>query len=97
MLHLLSSLPLQAAVIERIGAGDDIVLVDAAVCAVLLGHNGNELLQRLLTASCRVYALQEMLVVYGIDRARMLAGVEPVDYLGFVDLTVKNPVIHSWC
>ncbi|MCQ8116351.1 sulfurtransferase complex subunit TusB [Methylomonas rosea] len=97
MLHLLSQLPLQAAVIERIGNGDDVVLMDGAVCAALAGHSGNALLRQLLSQSCRVYALQEMLLVHGIDQQRVLAGVESVDYAGLVELTVKNPVIHSWC
>ncbi|OAI08574.1 DsrH/TusB family sulfur relay protein [Methylomonas methanica] len=97
MLHLLSQLPLQAAVIERIGNGDDVVLMDGAVCASLAGHSGNALLRQLLSQSCRIYALQEMLLVHGIDQRHVLAGVESVDYAGLVELTVRNPVIHSWC
>ncbi|AMK76196.1 MULTISPECIES: sulfurtransferase complex subunit TusB [Methylomonas] len=97
MLHLLSQLPLQAAVIERIGSGDDVVLMDGAVCAALAGHSGNDLLRQLLTQSCKVYALQEMLLVHGVELQRLLAGVESVDYTGLVELTVRNPVIHSWC
>lgn len=97
MLHLLSLLPLQAAVIERIGGGDDVVLMDGAVCAALAGHQDNVLLQQLLAEACRVFALREMLQVHGIEPSRLLPGVEPVDYAGLVGLTVKNPVIHSWC
>ncbi len=97
MLHLLSLSPLQAAVIERIGHGDDVALVDSAVCAALAGHQDNQLLQQLLANACRVYALQEMLLAHGIESQRLLVGVEPIDYAGLVELTVKNPVIHSWC
>lgn len=97
MLHLLSQMPLQAALIERIGSGDEVVLMDGAVCAALTGHNGNALLRQLLSQSCRVYALQEMLLVHGVEQQRLLADVEPVDYAGLVELTVRNPVIHSWC
>lgn len=97
MLHLLSQLPLSAAVIERIGNGDDVVLMDGAVCAALAGHNGNDLLRQLLSQSCRVYALQEMLLVHGVAPQLLLSGVESVDYAGLVELTVRNPVIHSWC
>jgi tRNA 2-thiouridine synthesizing protein B len=97
MLHLLSQLPLQAELIERIGSGDDVVLMSGAVCAALNEHRDNRLLGQLLAQSCRVYALQEMLLVHGVEPQRLLLGVEPVDYAGLVDLTVKNPVIHSWC
>lgn len=97
MLHLLSRLPLQAAVIERIGSGDDVVLVDGAVCSVLNGHQDNLLLRQVLAEGCRVYALREMSLVHGIESPCWLTGVEAVDYAGLVELTVKNPVIHSWC
>jgi tRNA 2-thiouridine synthesizing protein B len=97
MLHLLSQLPLQTAVIERIGSGDDVVLMDGAVCAALAGHSGNALLRQLLSQSCRIYALQEMLLVHGVEPLLLLSGVESVDYAGLVELTVQNPVIHSWC
>ncbi|WKJ89949.1 DsrH/TusB family sulfur metabolism protein [Methylomonas montana] len=97
MLHLLSRSPLLAAVIERIGGGDDVVLVDGAVCSALNGHQDNLLLRQLLAEGCRVYALREMLLVHGLEPQRWLAGVEAVDYAGLVELTVKNPVIHSWC
>ncbi|OAI04304.1 hypothetical protein A1353_13665 [Methylomonas methanica] len=97
MLHLLSQLPLQAAVIERIGSGDDVVLMDGAVCAARAGHSANDLLRQLLSQSCRIYALQEMLLVHGVEPLLLLSGVESVDYAGLVELTVQNPVIHSWC
>lgn len=97
MLHLLSQLPLQTAVIERIGSGDDVVLMDGAVCAALAGHSGNALLRQLLSQSCRIYALQEMLLVHGVEPLLLLSGVESLDYAGLVELTVQNPVIHSWC
>ena len=97
MLHLLSQLPLQAPIIERIGCGDDVVLMDGAVCAALAGHSGNVLLRQLLSQSCRVYALHEMLLVHGVTPQLLLSGVESIDYAGLVELTVRNPVIHSWC
>lgn len=96
MLHLLSQLPLQAAIIERIGSGDDVVLMDGAVCAARAGHCANDLLRQLLKQSCRVYALQEMLLVHGVEPQCLLSGLESVDYAGLVKLTVRNPVIHTW-
>ena len=97
MLHLLSQSPLPAAIIERIGSGDDVVLLDSAACSVLVGHQGNLLLGRLIAAGCRVFVLQEMSQVYGIEPERIMADVKPVDYTGLVELTVRHPVIHSWC
>lgn len=97
MLHLLSQSPLPAAIIERIGSGDDVVLLDSAVCSALVGHQSNFLLGRLIAAGCRVFVLEELSQVYGIQPERVMADVKPVDYAGLVELTVQHPVIHSWC
>jgi tRNA 2-thiouridine synthesizing protein B len=43
-----------------------------------------------------LYALTEALQVNGIEPERIIAGVELIDYAGWVALTVKNPVIHTW-
>ncbi|WP_445371651.1 sulfurtransferase complex subunit TusB [Methylomonas sp. HW2-6] len=97
MLHLLSQLPLQAEVFARMAPGDDIVLLDATVCGALRGHQDNRLLQQVMARACQVYAMRDMVEAYGLQAGRLLPGVEPIDYAGLVELTVKHPVIHSWC
>lgn len=97
MLHLISQSVLHQAVVERLAAGDDVVLMQGPVWSALKGHAGNTRLLQLFAQDCRVYVLQELLTVNGIEISRLLAGVNVIDYSGLVALTVKNPVIHSWC
>ncbi len=97
MLHLLSLAVLQQEVIERIGAGDDVVLQQDMVWAVLQDHADNAKLLQLLANGCQVHVLQDMLAVHGIKNSAVLTGVEVIDYPGLVELTVKNPVILTWC
>jgi len=96
MLHLVSQ-ALQQAIVERIAAGDDVVLQQVSVWAALNGHADNAKLLQLFALPSQVYVLREMLEVNGIETSRLLAGVKVIDYPGLVDLTVKNPVIHTWC
>ncbi|MGZ5000302.1 MAG: DsrH/TusB family sulfur relay protein [Methylomonas sp.] len=97
MLHLISQSPLQQAIVDRIAGGDDVVLQQGVVWAALRGHADNAKLLQLLGQSCQVYVLSKILEVNGIDVAQVLNGVNIIDYPGLVELTVKNPVIHTWC
>ena len=97
MLHLLSLAVLPQEIIERIGAGDDVVLQQNMVWTVLQDHADNAKLLQLLTNGSQVYVLQDMLAVQGIENSAVLTGVKIIDYPGLVELTVKNPVIHTWC
>ena len=97
MLHLIAESSLPRAVVERIAAGDDVVLQAGAVWAAFLGHQDNSKLAQLLAGGCKVHALQDSLSMNGIDDRQLLPGVERIDYPALVELTVKNPVIHTWC
>ena len=97
MLHLVSLPAFQQEVIERIAAGDDVLLHQGAVWTAMSGHADNRKLLQLLARDCRIYVLQEMLVVNGIQSNQVLAGINVVNYSGWVELTVKNPVIQTWC
>lgn len=96
MLHLLAQ-PLQQEIVERIVAGDDVVLQQGAVWAVLAGHRDNRLVSQLLALPASVHVLHDLLEVNGIDASQVLHGVGVIDYPGLVELTVNNPVIHTWC
>lgn len=97
MLHLISQLGLPQAVVERVAAGDDVLLQQSNVWSAVTGHDDNHKLQYLLSLPCRVYVLQELLAVNGILPQQLLTGVQVTDYPGFVALTVDNPAICSWC
>ncbi len=97
MLHLVSQAPLQQEIVERIVVGDDVVLQQGTVWAALNGHVDNAKLLQLLALPAQVYVLRELLEINGIESMRILGGVNVIDYSGLVELTVKNPVIHTWC
>lgn len=97
MLHLISESSLSQAVVERIAAGDDVVLQSGGVWAAFSGHQDNVRVEQLLTRGCKVFALQDVLSMNGIGDQQLMPGVESIDYPELVALTVKNPVIHTWC
>lgn len=97
MLHLVAESALSSALVERMANGDDAVLLAGAVWAAFAGHRDNAKLETLLSKGCRIYALNDVLVMDGIGHRQLLAGVVPIDYAQLVELTVKNPVIHTWC
>ena len=76
---------------------DDVILQAGAVWAAFKGHSNNQFVSQLLDRNCAVYALQDALSISGIAEHQLLEGVKIIDYSAFVELTVKNSVIHTWC
>ena len=97
MLHLIAESALSQAVVGRIAAGDDVVLQAGAVWAAFAGHGDNSKLLELIGRGCHVYAMSDILSVSGIADEQLLEGVQAIDYPAFVELTVKNRVIQTWC
>lgn len=97
MLHLIADSFLSQALVERIASDDGVVLQAGSAWAAYTGHQDNMQLNRLLSQGCGVYVLQDVLAMLGIDRQKLLPGVQTIDYPGLVALTVKHPVIHTWC
>ncbi|NJA05694.1 sulfurtransferase TusB [Methylococcaceae bacterium WWC4] len=96
MLHIVASSPVRPEWLERIGSGDDVVLLDAAALSARAGHRDNPLLQSVLDRECGVFVLREYAEACGLAPDAAMAGVAWTDYAGLVDLTVKNPVAHTW-
>ena len=96
MLHIVSKSPIENAILERIDTGDAVLFIENAVLGLLkqgqLGENLTQLIKK-----ARLYALAQDLEVRGICHDRLTPGIEVIDYSGFVELTVENAVIHSWC
>lgn len=97
MLHLIAEAGLSQAVVDRIAAGDDVILQAGAVWAAFMGHQDNPRLVELIQRGCAVYALQDVVSMSGIADRQLIEGVKVIDYSAFVELTVKNSVIHTWC
>jgi tRNA 2-thiouridine synthesizing protein B len=97
MLHLVADEALKQSVVERVSERDDVLLLGGAVWATYSGHSDNAQISRLLQRACCVYVLSDMLAANGIAADKLMQGVRVIDYSAFVDLTVDNTRIHTWC
>jgi len=97
MLHLISIAGLPQNFLDRMAAGDDVMLLQAAVWSAMTGHQDNAKIMRLLSRPSQVYVLQEWLTVNGIEKHLVFPEVRIINYAGLVELTVKNPVNYTWC
>ena len=97
MLHLIADSSLSEALVARIANLDDVVLQAGSAWSAYAGHEGNAQLYQLLSQGCGVYVLKDVCAMQGIELQKLLPGVKAIDYPGLVELTVKHPVIHTWC
>jgi tRNA 2-thiouridine synthesizing protein B len=95
VLHLISQSPIETAIFERIDSGDDVVFLENAVLHILLHSRINARLTQLLSAN-HICVLSNDIAVRGIAPDELIKGVEIIDYVGLVELTVNNRVIQSW-
>lgn len=96
MLHILASAALNQILVERITAGSAVLLQQSSVWALLPGHQDHVCLQALLNKSCQVYVLHDDLKLNGLADLALPKEVKPIDYSGWVALTVEHEVIQTW-
>lgn len=96
MLHIVAASPIRPEWLERVGSGDDVVLLDAAVWSARAGHRDGPLLQRVLERGCGVFVLTEYAEACGFAPDVAMTGVTWTDYAGLVDLAINHPVAHTW-
>lgn len=98
MLHIINKSPLTNGSLDsclRVSqSGGDILLIEDAVYAATSG-NAFEGKMREAMGRFKIYVLQPDLEARGLAD-RLIAGVSPVDYGGFVDLTTTNKNCQSW-
>ena len=97
MLHIINKSPLTNGALDsclRVAPSGDILLIEDAVYAVTSG-NACEGKIRDAMGRFKVYVLQPDLEARGLAD-RLIAGISPVDYGGFVDLTATNKNCQSW-
>ena len=95
MLHLIAQSPIDCAIFQRLGAGDDLLFLDKAVLNLLQKGQLNKTLTALLVQH-QIYALANDLEVRGIIPEELLKGIIVIDYAYFVELSVKNSLIQTW-
>ena len=97
MLHIVNKSPLASTSLENcldVAVSGELLLIEDAVYAATAG---NAFEPRLREAMGRfsVFVLQPDLDSRGM-RDKLVAGVTPVDYGGFVDLAVNSNTCQSW-
>jgi tRNA 2-thiouridine synthesizing protein B len=97
MLHIINKSPLTNGSLEsclNTATGGDIILIEDAVYAATRGTSVEAKL-RAAVGKFKVYVLMPDLEARGLGD-RLIDGVSPVDYGGFVDLTSNNKTCQSW-
>ena len=98
MLHIVNKSPLSSRNLESClrfaQPGDALLLMEDGVYAATTGSSV-EAGMREACASLQVHALQPDIDARGMG-ARVLDGVQLVDYGGFVDLATRHNNAHTW-
>ncbi len=98
MLHIVNKSPFQTSSLDsclRLAhPGSALLLIEDGVYAATTGSAAQER----ISAACvhlKVYALQPDMDARGVT-AKLLDGVTPIDYAGFVDLAAEHHCSQSW-
>ena len=99
MLHIVNKSPFEKNAFEsclnHAMAGDSIIMIEDATVGAITNSSFSDKLEQALKDK-KVFALGGDLSARGIDASRIIKGIEIVDYLGFVDLTIDNEITQSW-
>jgi tRNA 2-thiouridine synthesizing protein B len=95
MLHLVFQSPIEPALLERLGAGDDVLFLENSLLQTLANSSLDSCLSARLTEQ-QFYVLADDLTARGISVEELISGITAIDFAGFVDLSIKNAVITSW-
>ncbi len=97
MLHIINKSPLTSTTLDsclNTATGGDILLIEDAVYAATRG-NAAEARLKVAMGKFKVHVLMPDLEARGLGD-RVIDGVSPVDYGGFVDLAGSNKTCQSW-
>ena len=97
MLHIINKSPLTSVTLDtclNTATGGDILLIEDAVYAATRG-NAAEARLRAAMGRFKIHVLMPDLEARGLGD-RLVEGVTPVEYGGFVDLASSNKNCQSW-
>ena len=98
MLHIVNKSHTQTSALQsclRLAQGDSaLLLIEDAVYAATVGGAASSGIAQAL-GTLKVYALQPDVAARGMA-GKLIEGVVPVDYAGFVDLVTSHPNNQSW-
>jgi len=98
MLHIVNKSPFQTSTLDTClrmaQAGNALLLIEDGIYAATAGSAAEARIRQACT-KLKVYALRPDMDARGVT-GKLIEGVTPVDYAGFVDLTVEHSTSHSW-
>src|SRR3990167_3847243 len=97
MLHIINRSPFTDSALEsclNTATGGDVLLIEDAVYAATYGNAAADKL-RAAMGRFRIYVLMPDIEARGMA-GKLIEGVSPVDYGGFVDLAAGNKNCQSW-
>lgn len=98
LLHTVNKSPFERnalqSCLQHVKRGSAVLLIEDGVYGALAGTEYSRQVEQAL-ATVEVYVLQPDVEARGLQN-RLLAGVRPVDYSGFVDLVVNHTSVQSW-
>lgn len=75
--------------------GDSILMIEDGVYGAATGTAiGDVVAAR--SGAVSLYVLEPDMAARGINAARLIDGVKPVDYAGFVDMAAKSDRVQAW-
>ena len=99
MLHTVNKSPMEktslTSCLRLATDNSDILLIEDAVYAAMQGTQTESVVRGALERF-QVFALEPDIECRGLDKSRLIDGIELIDYSGFVELSVKNSTVHSW-
>jgi len=99
VLHTVNKSPFErdsaASCLRHAAAGSAVLLLEDGIYAALRGTTFEPTLRAVL-GRARVYVLGPDLAARGMEPARLVEGIEVVDYDGFVDLVVAHDKVQAW-
>ncbi len=101
MLHTVNKSPYEKNSLQRCFEyatdGSPVLLIENGVYAVLAAGSHASMVEEAISQhQLRVYALGSDLKLRGISKEQMIAGVQVIDYAGFVNLAAENDKVQSW-
>ena len=97
MLHIINKSPMMNSALDsclRVAQSGDILLIEDAVYAATSGNTFEGKIREAM-ARFKIHVLQPDLEARGLAD-RIIAGISPVDYGGFVELAATNKNCQSW-
>ncbi len=99
-LHTVNKSPFEKRSLEqclsRASGGSSLLLIEDAVVAAAANTEFAELLAGAVNNNIDLYVLAPDMEARGFGGTQLLAGINKVDYSGFVDLVTRHDKVHSW-